>query len=215
MIEIRSNVGAVRGTIGDIIARQLPFATSRAVNDIALEAREAMRNRAAGAFIIRRPWVVAKGAFPVTLSKRKDEVKRATIRLDPKRDFLGKFEEGGQKRSLTGAKLAVPITARPNPRAIVPKRLSVRALNLRAHRTASGKVQLKGEQRTFVVKTATNSLILQRRGRDNVRVLYAFKRSVPIRPTLHFYDTIDAYVRANWDRVAGEALRYAIATAKR
>lgn len=213
-ITIRSNVAQVRGALDDLIRQQLPFATSKAVNDITLEARDYLRDRVAASFIIRRPWVTAKGAFPVTLSKKGDVVKRGTVRLDPSRDFLGKFEQGGDKVSRTGAKLAVPIEARPNPRALVPKALGVRALQLRATRTASGKVQLKGLQRTFVVKTAGQSLILQRKARGVVRTLYAFKRSVPIPPALHFYDSIAAYVRNEWNTVAGEALRYALLNAK-
>jgi hypothetical protein len=214
-IEITSNVLDVHAHLADLIREQMPFATSKAVNDLTLEARDHLRGRVETSFIIRRPWVTARGAFPVTLSKKRDEVKRGTIRLDTSRDFLGKFEQGGTKQSRTGVKLAVPIEARPTARSVVPKRLSVRNLNLRATRTATGKVQLKGLQRTFVVKTGGASLILQRQGRGVVRTLYAFKRSVPIPDSLHFYDTIASYVRNEWNTVAGEALRYALLNAKR
>ncbi len=214
MIQITSNVGQVRKTMADLIREQIPFATSKAVNDIALEARTYLQLQVRGAFVIRRPWVIAKGAFPVTLSKKRDEPKRATIRLDASRDFLSKFEEGGTKQSRTGVKLAVPIEARPSKGAIVPKKLGVRALNLRATRTNDGKVQLKGEQRTFVVKTGTQTLILQRKARGVVRTLYAFKRSVPIPASLHFVDSLAAYVKGNWNEMAGSALRYALQRAR-
>ena len=213
-IEIRSNVGEVRRTMADLIQQQLPFATAKAVNDVALEARTFLQLTVRQAFTIRRPWVIAKGAFPVTLAKKAQDPKRAIIRVDASRDFFTKFEDGGTKTSRTGKALTVPIEARPTKASLVPKRLSVRALNLTATRTKAGKVQLKGNDGTFVVKTGTQALILQRRKRAGVRVLYAFKRSVPIRPMLHFYDTLNTYVQNHWSEVAGTAMRKALQSAR-
>ena len=214
MLSITSNIADVRGMLADLVQQQLPFALSRAVNTAALEARDAFRATLPGHFIIRRPWATAKGAFPVTLSNKRDAVKRATIRVDPSRGFWDKFEEGGTKTGLAGRKLVVPLGARPSPRAVVPKNLQVRALHLTATRTKAGKVQLKGERGTFVIKTATRSLIMQRRPRAGLRVLHEFRRSVPIRPMLHFHETITGYVRGEWDRIAGEALRNALRGAR-
>lgn len=200
----------VRRLLGGV-EKQLPFAMAKAVNDITLEARDFLKDRNRQTFIIRRPWVL--NGWRVRLARKSSTPIAARLWLDPTRDFLAKFEEGGSKQSRSGRSLAVPIEARPSPRALVPKALHIRALNLRAHRTAAGKVQLKGANGAFVVRTAGHSLILQRKG-GQVNTLYVFKRSVPIPASLRFYDTIGAYVRNEWPHVMGEALAYAIRTAK-
>lgn len=190
---------------------QLPYALAKAVNDVTLEARDFLKDRNRQAFIIRRPWVL-NGWRVKLATKRMDPIK-ATLWLDPSRDFLGKFQDGGTKQSRTGKALAVPIEARKSPKAIVPAALRIRALQLRAHRTASGKVQLKGVDGSFVAKGKAFTLVLQRKG-GTVRTLYVFKRSVPIPASLRFYETVGAYVRNEWPGIMGNALAHAIRNAR-
>lgn len=192
--------------------QQIPFAMAKATNDITLEAREFLKDRNRSAFTIRRPWVL--NGWRVKLANKRMSPIKATLWLDPSRDFLAKFEDGGTKQSRTGRSLAVPLDARKSPRSIVPAALRIPALQLRAHRTKGGKVQLKGLQRTFTVRTASHTLVLQRKGKNNLLTLYAFKRSVPIPATLRFFDTVGAYVRNEWPNVMGEALAHAVRTAR-
>lgn len=251
-ISIRTNVRAVRAVVAEV-KRQMPFAIAKGINDVTLAARNSFKASAKTRFIVRRPWVFE--GFRVTLTKKSAPVKQTRIALDDSRDFLAQFEEGGQKRSRSGASLSVPI--RKTPTEITPKALRIRALQLRKHVTTGqahitrkgvattlpgtgGKVQLKGLQGTFVAKGANgttyvlqrlvrgrNSLGRKRRkrrgggiggnlgGRDpNVRVLYVFKRSVPIDARLHFVRELSAYVRENHAQAMREAVAYALATAK-
>lgn len=236
MISITSNIANVRGGLADLVQRQVPFALASGLNNITLEAREYVKQRQASAFIIRRPWVLE--GFRVKLTKKSDPVKRTAIWLDDSRSFFAKFEKGGRKTSQSGVALSVPV--RKSPTAIVPDRMRIRNLGLRKHVTSGGKVQLKGKEGTFSVRgTDGLTYILQRVGNGRtllrtkrrkrrgggiggdvggkdpgVRVLYSFRRSVPIDDRLGFEKGIRSYVANEYQTVMAEALRNAIATAK-
>ena len=197
--------------LSDLAVQQLPFAMSKAVNDAAFRAREQVQAENRLSFTIRRPWVLQ--GWKVKTSTKRDHPIRSLLYLDPTRDFLAKFEEGGVKAGRSGKALTVHIEARQGKLGIVPKLLSVRNLNLRAHRTAGGKIQLKGNRGTFVVRTAANTLILQRK-HGETKTLYVFKRTVPIPASLHFYQTARQWVEANWSRIMGRELVNAINTAR-
>lgn len=193
------------------VERQIPYAMAKAVNDVTLEARDYLKDRNRQAFIIRRPWVL--NGWRVKLASKRMTPIKATLWLDPTRDFLAKFEAGGSKVSRSGSSLAVPLDARRGAKGLVPKALSIRALQLRKHVTKGGKIQLKGVNGAFTVRTASHTLVLQRKAR-RIETLYVFKRSVPIPPSLHFYETVGRYVANEWPHVMGEALAHAIRTAR-
>lgn len=203
---------AAQNALDDLVQRQLPFALSKGINQITLNARREIQAHTEQAFTIRRRWVL--NGWRVKLSNKRDTPIAGSLWLDPTRDFLAKFEPGGIKTSRSGASLAVPIEARRTPTSIVPDRLRIRALNLRAHHTKRGAIQLKGEQRTFVVRTGARTLILQRKGKHRVDTLYVFKRSVPIPSSLQFFTTVQSYVDRLWPSVVGDALANAVRTAR-
>lgn len=232
MIVTVRGADAVRRTLSNLEQRQIPYALSKSTNQVTLEARDYLKDRNRQAFIIRRPWVL--NGWRVRLSNKRQTPIKATLWLDPTRDFLSKFEDGGSKQSRSGSSLAVPIGARPSPKALVPKTLLIRALQLRKHVTSTGKVQLKGLHGSFSARDGGRTWILQRissgnsyartrpsgrggtkGGRDpGVRVLYSFKKSVPIPAALQFYQSVGNYVANEWPSIMGEALGEAIRTAR-
>lgn len=211
MIVTVRGADAVRRTLSNLEQRQIPYALSKATNQVTLEARDYLKDRNRQAFIIRRPWVL--NGWRVRLSNKRQTPIKATLWLDPTRDFLSKFEEGGSKQSRSGSSLAVPIEARRGAKGLVPKALSIRALQLRKHVTKNGKIQLKGVNGAFTVRPGNVTLVLQRKGR-RVDTLYAFKRSVPIPASLQFYATVGRYVANEWPSIMGEALAEAVRTAR-
>lgn len=201
----------VKRLLSNLEQRQIPFAMAKAVNDVTLEARDYLKDRNRQSFIIRRPWVL--NGWRVRLANKRQAPIKATLWLDPSRDFLAKFQEGGSKQSRSGSSLAVPLDARKGKRGLVPAALRIRALQLRKHVTKHGKMQLKGNDGSFTVRTATHTLVLQRKGK-RVDTLYVFKRAVPIPSSLRFFETVGAYVTNEWPKVMGEALAHAIRTAR-
>jgi hypothetical protein len=201
----------LQAKIENLARAQMPFAISKAVNETAYAARDQMEVKTRAVFIIRRPWVAT--GWRVLPSKKRDEPKVATLYLDPSRDMLAKFEQGGQKTSRTGLSLAVPEEARRGKSDIVPAKWRIRALQFTKHVTKAGKIQLKGLDGTFIAKGTANTVVL-RRTRRALQVLYVFKRAVPIPASLQFYKTARDVVRKVWSTKLSEAIALAIRSAK-
>lgn len=209
----------------DILSKQAPFAISLGVNNLMKHGQAIVQGNLSREFTLRRKPFIERTVKVREWAKKTSLV--AEIGIDPERDVLAKFEEGGRKRP-QGSALAVPIAVRRGKTGIVIKSMRVRELQLRAHRTSKGQVQLKGLKRTFAVKGPSGGAILQRVGRrprggaslaeeiarGTVRVAYAFKRSVPIPANLRFVETFmkDA---TNWSTFMEAAWERAQATARR
>lgn len=218
-VDARSALGFLNS-----LSRQAPFAISKAVNDLMVHGQRRVQAGLSEHFTLRRRTWVERTVKVQRWANKRSLV--ATVGIDPTRDVLAKFEAGGVKRP-AGKALAVPVEVRRGKTGIVVKSLRVRELQLRAHRTASGAVQLKGLKRTFAVKGPTGGAILQRVGRrrkgtttlaqeiaaGKVRVLYAFKRSVPIPASLHFYQTFQDDAK-EWPRFMAAAWDAALRTAR-
>lgn len=207
------------------LSRQVPFAASKAVNNLAVLGQRRVQAGLGERFTLRRRTFVERTVKMLRWANKRMLV--ATVAIDPRRDFLAKFEAGGVKKP-QGNFLTVPVAVRRNKSDIIVKSMRVRELQLRAQRTSSGAVQLKGKHRTFALKGTTGGMILQRVGRRSrgaatlaqeiaagrVRVLYAFKRSVPIPASLRFQSTF-ADSAKEWPRVFEAAWEQALATARR
>jgi hypothetical protein len=116
----------------------------------------------------------------------------AEVALDPtkKRVLLGIFEKGGEKDPTKGKPVAVPLTggpARPSFKQPAQEEFTFRKLRFRRHRTKTGKVQWKGEQRTFIIPALG---VLQRVGgkakSSAAKLIYAFERRPRLKALLDF-----------------------------
>lgn len=216
-ITVTANTKKAEDMLTALVQKQIPYALSRATNAVAKDVQAAVRAELPGHFILRRKGFIERTIKILKFSNKRDRPIATTIGTDPRFNFLAKFERGGTKQGAGGGSLAVPQVggARRTIRSVVPSSLRIPALQLRKHTTAGGKVQLKGLFRTFTVKTATTALVMQRVGKRGLtKVLYAFKRSVPIRPMLGFYRTAEQVVGGMWVRRASESLRDAVKNAR-
>lgn len=171
-----------------------------------------------------------------------------------KGQLLARHEEGGvQRRGIgysadpvtrTGSLWAIPTKAiRPNFADKIPRKLYLPALHLQPsryegttrkgkasgyvglHHTSTGKPQIKGADRTFILFGANGGApigVFQRKGgkrgkslgrrsqidfaamrstgiRDDIRLIWAFRPTITLKPRLSFYDTITHTYR---DRLA-------------
>jgi hypothetical protein len=215
MIAVTTDVRKARDMLTQIVQAQIPFALSKATNAVATDVQVAVRANLPGRFILRRKAFIERTVKILKFSNKRDRPIAAIVGIDPRFNFLAKFEQGGTKQAVGGGSLAIPVAARPTPQSLVAKSLGIRALQLRKHVTKSGAIQLKGLLRSFTIKTATAALVMQRVGkRGETRVLHVFKRSVPIRPLLGFLHTAERVVGAMWVRRASEALRDAVKNAR-
>lgn len=116
---------------------------------------------------------------------------------------------------------------------VPPRSLYPRSLGIYERRTASGiqpgrsrvtsrgKVQRIGKRRTFVIDARATSDprawgIWQRfgPGKDDIRLLWAFRTHITLKPRLHFYETVQRTIDERWASVFDAALARAVRTAR-
>jgi hypothetical protein len=182
------------------IGKQAPYALSLTLNRLANVAQQDVQNSLSTRFQLRRAQFVRNTIYRKpgedTATKTRLE---AGVRVDDRRDFLAKHETGGQKTSVDGGRVAVPIGARRNKAEIITKANRPRAI-----------LNKKG----FRIK---DDLIVQTVGRGKraaLKVWYKLVRSVPIRPRLEMAKTSQRAVDREWVRIASEAIEQAMRTAK-
>lgn len=213
-IQITTNAAEVSEFARRVFHDQIPFATSLAINTTAKEFQREQREGLKDRFTIRRRWVLTgikinRGDFA---TKRKLV---ARIHVDPARDFLTKFEEGGIKRP-TGTRLAIPHAVRRTATGVVSRSFRPRALRFRE----VGGGMAKGEKRTFLVRApGGRGAILQRfgrrgRGGGSTRVLYTFAPAARIDPILEFEETGARVVRDRFEPNFEAAFDRAVRTAR-
>ncbi len=190
-------------------ANQVPFATSKAINETAKDFQKVQTAHIRKEFIERNP-IFIKRAVKIKPFANKRRLS-ATVQIEPPggqrtTDILSKFEEGGTKRPRQGRHLAIPIEVRRTKRGIVSKAQRPRAFQFRE----IGK-RIVGLKRTFIVPGVG---ILQRRGKRKVRLLYAFARAVPIPAALDFVENAKRVVRVIFPRRFRKAFQQAMRTAR-
>lgn len=199
------------------LPRKTLFAVSMGMNRTMDEAQDAIRKRAASKFTLRRKTFVEQtiwrrpGLWPHGDFANKDNPHSAAVRVNPDRDFLAKFEEGGSKRPRGGGvggagdkdrALAVPVGARPSKGAVVPTKYTLKALFFGQQSIGSqaksvyGKRQ--GVRKTLLKRSVAqdvaviNGKVFQVQGTKNkpkLNLLWVFKKATWIKPDLQFIKT--------------------------
>lgn len=223
---ITFDVGPMVRFLDDTRVRQMPFALSLALNATANDMQRAIRNRVEGGrgFTIRSN---ASRQFLLRQIRRNRGEDFATkrslvarVRIQNKgtgsASLLSLIDQGGLRTSrfaidpsITQAK-DLPIPQRATPTAKISRTLYPGRLNLKR----TGKA-LRGDRRTFVVKTATgDTLLLQRRGKRVVRTLFVLQRSANMRARNFFAPAAESAAITRFDLNLQAGLRRALETAR-
>lgn len=152
--------------------------------------------------------------------------------------ILGRYEEGGTRAADPSEPFYIPTEhLRKGPYDVPPMRMYPRALRLYARRdpaqvlpgqsrtTRRGRVQRQGKRSTFIIDNSTpgrQSASLKQQGvyerygpkRRDVRLLWAFRRQVQLKPRLRMLDTTRAVHAQYFDAEFGAAMDRALATAR-
>jgi hypothetical protein len=188
------------------LSTQAPFATSLALNRVANIAQQDIRTEIPKHFTLRRPQFVLQ-TIKIDKADRSTKSKlEVTIRVDPNRDFLAKFEAGGTKRPRDGHSIAIPTSnVRRGKTDVVQKSQRPRAL-------LASKSAGKGR----ILKTPKAIIRLLGSAKSRVRqVLYVLLPVVRIRPMLGFVKTANASVQRSWVHEMTQAFTDAERTARR
>ena len=239
-LQVRVDISAVKEALAGV-EKQIPFAVTLGLNRLANIGQKAEQDHMRQAFKLRRETFVVRGVKINKADRATKATWRVTIQLayPDARPFMDQHEQGGERTRHGGRYLWQPnqqvfkskVISASNP--LAPK-------NLHMGRTPAG--QIKGEQRTFMVKTTNGErLVLQRergkqkelaggkahgkkglgkvrkrntKGRAQTRVLYRLVSRVRIPADLRFVNTITAAVESQMDQAMGQAVRDALKWAR-
>lgn len=161
MISIRVDPRAVLGALGDIHARQVPYAISLGLNRLAAMGQKAEQNHIKQSFRLRRESFVLRGVKINKLDRATKTKWSVTITLSypENRHFLDIHEPGGTRIRHGGKRLWLP-----NPEVfrsrIIGRSNSLHPSQIGLRRAGNGRIQ--GNAGTFMVKTGRSVLLLQR-----------------------------------------------------
>lgn len=202
--------------------RNLAYSTAQAINDTALEAQKRIRAGLRRTFHVRRGDFLDRSIKIFAFANARANRPFAELGIDNKpRLMLSLYETGGVRQPFKGRSVAVPITgqaARPGIGDSVNPSFTFQALNFtRGPVTHAGRAILdarkakkirkrklggqyyvwRGNQRTFILQHTARAPyggVFQRvgPGRDDIRLLYSFRKDVQIRKALDFIETTQA-----------------------
>jgi hypothetical protein len=210
MITIKANVDEFVAHLTDTSRTQVPFATSLTLNRCADESVNASKKSLPSKFIVRNNWI-SKG-FRTTYASKTNLVTTIS-HLDP---FMSLQEYGGRKDPLNANSVAVPIGARPTPTALTPqskwpgrisRRFIIEKNGLVMEFARSGR-KSKGKRR----KKHLDRRAGPRQRDPNLKLMYVFKKSVPIAPKLGLTDTIKQTFDSRFGINFNGFLEYAVST---
>lgn len=196
--------------------KRMNYALAYAINDTLREVQKEERARVSASFTLRKPEFVLREAAILRFAKPADPNMQGKVFVGQKQRFiLGAFERGGSRQAAMaatgvtarGRRAAVPLKGGPARRTFasqVPKELQFTALKLREDRgraarrrraasdsASGGTQQLKGQQRTFVLRSTKKQPqggVFQRVGpkRGDIRLVYAFVPNLMVPKKLNF-----------------------------
>ncbi len=194
-------------------AKRLAFSTAQALNETAKEIQTAERVNLDRKFTVRKAGFLYRLIKITAFASPRRGRAFAEVAIDPtkKRVLLGLFEKGGEKEPAKGKSVAVPLTggpARPSFGQPVQEEFTFRKLRFRRHRTKTGKVQWKGEHRTFIIPSLG---VLQRVGgkakSSAAKLIYAFQRRPHLKALLDFTEIAVRTFNREWEEQFRRAYR--------
>jgi hypothetical protein len=204
----------------DLLLKKIPYATNNALTRTAKELVDVERNELKTEFEIRKTFLLNRVRI-TKYSRVGDLWTRVAIdsNVQGGKLLLSIFEEGGEKLPELGSELAVPITggaARPSFAQAVRPSLLYKALHMKRTTTKAGKIQYKGDRRTFVIpgvgifeRLSSKSRSARARKKSSTStggatLLYGFKRGAPLRARMHFVRTAREFVAKRFAEIWNE-----------
>jgi hypothetical protein len=181
------------------VIRKMPFVLNDSITEVAKLVVAAEQDQLRKDFTIRKDFLT--GRFKVLQYSRTSDL-TAIVGIDNNVQgsplLLGFFEEGGEKLP-TGPELAIPLTggaARPTFAMGVPTALLYK--NLQISMQVKGQTAIfPGLQNTYLVEGVG---IFQRTDKKS-ELIYAFKRSAPLRPRTHMIELAQIVIRDSFARI--------------
>lgn len=214
-MKVDFDLAPFRQEVSKFVKKQIPFATSLAVNRTAEKAKQALRTSVSRTFTERSKFV--RNGIKRTRATKRDP----TSAVGSQDDFMrlqavgGIKKKGGGKGGRIrkggpggGSFMAIPVIGGPARKTIAAKTTP---------RKWPSRLGATSKKKPFIVTFKSGKRALVRRkkkARLPLEVIYFFHRSVKIPKRWNFLDIVEASVRENWAREAVKALEEALKTGR-
>ena len=193
-ITVKDNIAEFTRDLSNIQKRQIPFATSRALNDTAIHAQEAVVGRITRIFQNRKRWWLKQQPTGIKVEfSRKNKLSAAVY---SNAYFLPLQEDGGLKKPKTARQLAVPFPK-------VPKKF---------HKAGGARELLASNRKAF----STPEGIFRRKGKKRypIEPMFHYTPTANVSPVLRFDTTIEQTVDRVFMLNFSNRLEQALASAR-
>lgn len=212
-MRIRIDDSDVQAGYRRMVDQQMPFIIAETINGLMLDAQKEVVRGIHARFKVREAGLIRRTVKIRKFAKKRDL--STDFALDGKgADILAKFEEGGTKRPVEGANLAIPQDVKANRAGLIIHRNRPRALI--------------DARKAFLIRTPRGGVILERYGRKTskkrrrtdggsgrkTRILYLLRPRVKIDDRLEFIDTVTKTFTIRFDRQFDLAFTRAMRTAR-
>lgn len=178
------------------VLRKIPYVLNDSITEVAKLVVAAEQDQFRKDFTIRKNFLT--GRFRILQYSRTSDL-TAIVGIDNRVQgsplLLGFFETGGEKLPTTGPELAIPLTgeaARPSFTSLIPTMLMYK--NLQISMKVKGKTAIfPGLQNTYLVEGV--GVFKRDEGAKESELIYAFKRSAPLRPRTHMIELAQIVIR--------------------
>lgn len=200
MISIRVDTSKVEHAL-EGAAKQIPFATARALTLTAQAAQAELRSALDQDFTIRNEWA-SKGIRIVPARKSSLQAE-----VGSRDRFMALQAEGGVKEGKGGGAVAVPVEARPSPKSITrPSRWPGKLLD--GGKARAFKADLPGP-------TVAVFKVKGKGSRRTLSLMHLLVRQVQVPKRWPFADRVEAAASKAWPELAARAVAEALATARK
>lgn len=224
-VEIRSNASTLAAVLGDVAGEQIPFATARALTDVAFKTMRVEKSEMAKALELRNRF--SQAGVQVNPAEKSDwPAIYAEVGIEERRSYLIDHITGGKRQGGTHGRAILEQENLRTRTGRVPRGKRPAALVAKAKRTKRqaelrdtfGGRRGKDKRLPFLFYSRKwgNEVLAQRMGEERypLRIIYAFKRGVTIRREFEMDVIAQREVGAHYYQAFNKALRRAIATGK-
>ncbi|MEM7617161.1 MAG: hypothetical protein AAF195_02130 [Pseudomonadota bacterium] len=193
-IVVKDNIKEFTKKLDFIQKRQIPFATSRALNDTAITVQNAIVNKVIVTFNNRKKWWVKgnrRTGIRVDFSNKKRMPLKSSVYT--KAYFAELQEKGGTKSPVNGSKLAVPTNKAP-----------------KSLRRSDGVKRALQQKAVFVDKRG----VMRRMAKGKLKPLFTFTNIAQVKPRFGFTKSAINTTNRWFPRYFNKRLKQAIASAK-
>lgn len=212
-ISITANVREISKSLSALAYKELPFATARALTELAREVQAAERTGMQSVFDTPKAFTLnSVRVFGAT----KDSLTAGIFVMDKAANYLSPFEEGGEHFLNPGqTKLHVPVQAPHDaggnlPRNYERNRRGRASIFFGVVQTAKGPINGMW-QRTFTKQASANGRLRKVNG---LKLLVRYTGNKPVHQDLEFVERARKLVEHRFNAVLGHELAKAIARSK-